>query len=164
LRIVRRQEQLAGRSQVQRSTATDGAHHLHARALAVGALDVHDLVALAHAEVDGLLRQLVQLAHRAEGGVAHVEPALDQVAQLQQAHAEPVAAGLGTVDETADCQVVEDAVRRRRVEPRLFADLLQRNCVLARCQDVDQRKHALDHLDHGNGGNVGLVFSHGALR
>jgi hypothetical protein len=39
--------------------------------------------------------ELVQFAHRAEGGVAHVEPRLDEVAELEQAHAQPVAAGFG---------------------------------------------------------------------
>ena len=146
---------------MQRRPAADGAHHLHARALAVGALDVDDLVALPHAEVDRLLRELVQFAHRRQGGVAHVEPALDQVAELQQAHAEPVAAGLGPVDEAADRQVVQDAVGGGRVQARLLADFLQRDGFFARRQDVDQREHALDHLDDGRGGNVGLGFSHG---
>ena len=79
---------------MQRRPAADGPHHLHARALAVGALDVDDLVALAHRQVHRLVRQLVQLAHRAERGVAHVQPRLDQVAQFQQPHAQPVTAGL----------------------------------------------------------------------
>ncbi|MNT26312.1 hypothetical protein D3C72_1618760 [compost metagenome] len=153
--LVGGQEQLADRGQVQGGAATDGAHHLHARTLAVGALDVHDLVALAHAEVDRLLRELVQLAHRAQGRVAHVQPALDQVAKLQQAHAEAVAAGFRAVDEAADREVIEDAVRGRRVQPRLFADFLQRDRFFARGQDVDQREHALDDLDDGSGGNVG---------
>ena len=101
---------------MQRRPAADGAHHLHARAFAVGALDVDDLVALAHRQVDRLVGQLVQFAHRPERGVAHVEPGLHQVAEFQQAHAEAVAAGLGAIDEAADGQVVEDAVRGRRVQ------------------------------------------------
>ena len=116
LRVVVGQEQLADRGQVQRRAAADGAHHLHARAFAVGALDVDDLVALAHRQVDRLVRELVQFAHRAQRRVAHVQPRLDQVAQFQQAHAQPVAAGLGAVDEAADGQVVEDAVRGGRVQ------------------------------------------------
>ena len=146
---------------MQRGAPADGAHHLHAGALAVGALDVDDLVALAHAEVDRLLRELVQLAHRRHRGVAHVEPALDQVAQLQQAHAQPVAAGFRPVDEAADRQVVQDAVGGGRMQARLFADLLQRDGFLAGGQHVDQREHALDHLDDRRGRNVGLGFSHG---
>jgi hypothetical protein len=42
---------------------------------------------------------------------------LDQVAQFQQAHAQPVAAGLRAVDEAADGQVVQDAVGGGRVQP-----------------------------------------------
>jgi hypothetical protein len=90
----------------------------------------------------------------AQRRVAHVQPALHQVAQLQQAHAQPVAAGLGPVDEAADRQVVQDAVRGGGVQPGLLADLLQRHGLLARGQHVDQREHALDHLDGGNGGAV----------
>jgi hypothetical protein len=111
LQVVGRQKQLAGGGQVQRRAAADGAHHLHARALAVGALHVHDLVALAHAQVHRLLGQAVQLAHGLQGRVAHRQPRLDQVAQLQQAHAQAVGAGLRAVDEAAHRQVVEDAVR-----------------------------------------------------
>jgi hypothetical protein len=55
LRVVCGQEQLADRGQVQRRAPADGTHHLHARAFAVGALDIDDLVALAHAQVDRLL-------------------------------------------------------------------------------------------------------------
>jgi hypothetical protein len=55
-----RQEQLAGGRQVQRRTPADGAHHLHAGAFAVGALDIDDLVALAHAQVHGLLDEPVE--------------------------------------------------------------------------------------------------------
>jgi len=161
LRIVGRQEQLAGGGEVQRCVAADGAHHLHARAFAVGALHVDDLVALAHAEVHGLLDQLVQLAHRGHGCVAHGQASLDEVAQLQQAHAEPVAARFRPVDEAADGQVVEDAVRGGRVQARLLADFLQRDGLLARGQDIDQLEHALQHLDAGLGRHVRMAFLHG---
>jgi hypothetical protein len=146
---------------VQRRAAADGAHHLHARALAVGALDVDDLVALAHAQVHRLLDLLVQLAHRRQRGVAHVQPRLHQVAQFQQAHAQAVAARLGPVDEAAGGEVVQDAVGGGRVQPRLLADLLERDGVLARGQHVDQREHALDHLDGGGGRGLVVGFSHG---
>jgi hypothetical protein len=101
LRVVMGQEQLAHRGEVQRCAAAHGAHHLHARAFAVGALDVDDLVALAHRQVHRLVGELVQFAHRRHGSVAHVQPGLHQVAQFQQPHAQPVAAGLGPVDEAA---------------------------------------------------------------
>ena len=134
---------------MQRRAAADRAHHLHARAFAVGALDVDDLVALAHRQVHRLVRQLVQFAHRAERRVAHVEPGLDEVAELEQAHAQAVAAGFGPVDEAAGRQVVEDAVRGRRVQPGAFADFLQRDRVLVRGQHVEQAEGALEHLDGG---------------
>jgi len=131
LRVVRRQEQLAHRGQVQGRAASNGPHHLHARALAVGPLHIHNLVALAHAQVHWLLDQLVQLAHGGQCRVAHVEPALDEVTQLQQTHAQPVGARLGALHETAHRQVVEDAVGGGRVQPRLLADLLERHGFLA---------------------------------
>ena len=120
-----RQEEFADRSQVQGRTATDCAHDLHARALAEGALDIDDLVALAHREIHGLVRQAMQFAHGCDGGFAYIEPRLDQIAQFQQAHAQTVAAGFGAVDETAQREVVENAVRRRRVQAGSLADCLE---------------------------------------
>jgi D-alanyl-D-alanine endopeptidase (penicillin-binding protein 7) len=164
LRIVGGQEQLAGGSQVQRCAAADGAHHLHAGALAVGTLDVNDFVALPHAQVHGLLDQLVKLAHGHKGGVAHAQSSLHQVAQFQQAHPQPVAARLRTVDKAAGGQVVQDPVRGRWMQARLRADLLQRDRLFARRQHVDQRKHARDHLDGGSRRSARVCFSHGNLR
>lgn len=111
LRIIGREKQLAIGCEVQRRMAADGAHHLHARALAVGAFHIDDFIALAHAEADRLLDLLVQLAHGNQGRFAHAQAGLDQVAQLQETHAQPVAARFGAVDEAADGQVVENAVR-----------------------------------------------------
>jgi hypothetical protein len=147
------EEELAHRCQVQWRAPSDGAHHLHARALAVRALDVHDLVALAHGEVHGLVGQLVQLAHRAQGRIAHVEPRLDEIAEFEQPHAQAIAACFRPVDEAPDRQIVQDAVRRRRMESRLLADELQRHRILVRSKHVEQREHALQHLD-----GRGLVF------
>ena len=67
--------------------AANGAHHLHARALAEAALHVHNLVALAHAQVDGLLGGEVQAAHGQQCGLTHINAGFDEVAQLKQAHA-----------------------------------------------------------------------------
>ena len=160
LRVVLGEKELADRGEVQRRAAADGAHHLHARSLAVGSLDVDDLVALAHRQVDRLMRQLVQLAHRRQCRVAHVEPRLDQVAELEQAHAQAVAARLRAIDEAADRQVVEDAVRRRRMQPALLADHLQRHRFLVRGQQVEQGEGPLEHLDRD-----GAVFAlpHGVI-
>ena len=146
---------------MQGRPAPDGAHHLHARTFAVSALHVHDLVSLPHAQVDWLLDELVQVAHGGQGGVAHAQAGFDQVAQLQQPHAQPVAAGFRAVHEAANGQVVQDAVGGGRVQPRLFADFLQGDCVFTGGQHVDQRKHALQHLNAGFDGNAGIDFFHG---
>src|SRR5690606_4255978 len=58
----------------------------------------------------------VQLAHRPEGGVADIEPRLDEVAQLEQADAELVDAGVAAIDEARGDQVVEYAVGRGRMQ------------------------------------------------
>ena len=45
-------------------------------------------------------------------------------AQLQETHAQPIAARFGAVDEAADGQVVENAVRGGGVQAGALADLL----------------------------------------
>jgi hypothetical protein len=164
LAVVGGQEELAHRGEVQRGATAHGPHHLHARALAVSALDIDDLVALPHRQVHRLVRDPVQLAHRRQRGVAHRQAGLHQVAQLQQAHAQTVEAGLRPVDETADHQVVEDAVCGGRMQASALGDVFQRHRLGLRGQHVQQRKTALQNLDRGGGGFKALhgrEFSHG---
>ena len=85
--VVSCQKKLSHRRQVQRRPAPDGAYHLHSRAFTEGAFDIHDLVTLAHTQIDGLLSQLVQFSHRRDGGIPHVEATFDEIAELQQTHA-----------------------------------------------------------------------------
>lgn len=110
--VVVREEQLAHGGQVQWRSAADGSDDLHARTLTVAALDVHDLVALPHRQVHGLLGEPVQFPHRTDGRLAHVEPRLDQVAKFEQAHAKPVASHLGPVHQPPVRQIVEDPMGR----------------------------------------------------
>lgn len=128
---------------MQRCMTANGAHHLHARALAVGTLHIDDFIALAHAEIDGLLDQLVQLAHAGQCGFAHAQAGLDQIAQFQKAHAQAVAAGFRAVYEAACSQIIEDAVGGGGVQTRLLADFLERHGFFTGGQNVDQDKHAL---------------------
>ena len=58
-----------------------------------------------------------------------------------------VAAGFGPIDEAADGQVVENAVRGRGVQAGGLGDFLQRDRVLVAGQHIEQRKRALQHLD-----------------
>ena len=160
LGFVCRQEQFADRGEMQRGARADGSHHLHARTLAVGALDVDDLVALAHAEIDRLLDVAVQFAHGLDSRVAYVEPGLDEIAEFQKPHAQTIASGFGTVDKPADGQIVEDTMSGGRVQACLFADLLEGDGLLAVGKHIDQRKHALDHLDGGRGGQWPVGFFH----
>ena len=76
------QKQLAHRSKVKRCTTTNGPDHLHARALAVGAFNVNNFIALAHAQVNWLLDELVQIAHGGQSGVSYIEARLHHVAQF----------------------------------------------------------------------------------
>ena len=71
----------------------------------------------------------------------------DQITELEQAHPKAVAAGFRTIDITADRQVVQDAMRRRRMQARLLADLLQRHRIGIRGQQIQQAEGALQHLD-----------------
>ena len=143
---------LANRSQMQGCSAANGPHDLHARAFAVGTLHIDDLIALAHAQVDRLLGQLVQLAHGQYSGIAHVQAPFDQIAQLQQTHTQAVTSRLGAIDIAPNGQVVQDSVGGRGVQARFFADFLERNGVFARCQDINQREHAFNDLHRGDAG------------
>ena len=147
---------------MQRRPPADGANHLHARAFAVSAFDVDDFITLAHAQVDGLLNEFVQITHRSQGRIAHIESALDHVAQFQQTHAQSVVARLRAVYKAAGGQIVQDAVRRRGVQPGFLADLLERDGFFAGRQHIDQGEHAFNHLDGGRG-RVGGVFFHRVL-
>ena len=95
---------------MQGRSPPDGAHNLHARAFAVGAFDVHDFIALAHAQIDRLLDQLVQLAHGGQCRVSDIQTAFDQIAQFQQADAQAVAARFRTVNKSARGQVIQNPV------------------------------------------------------
>ena len=70
------QEQLAGGGDVQRGARADDVHHAHRRAARGGALDVDDLVVVAHREVHGLARLRVQLAHHRQRQLAHADARL----------------------------------------------------------------------------------------
>jgi hypothetical protein len=143
---------------MQRAAAADRAHHLHARALGEGAVDVDDLVALAHRQVHGLLGFLVQGAHEVERRFAHRQPALDHIAQFQQAHAEPVSAGLDAVDETGHHHVVQDAVRGGGMQAGHLRQFLQADRVGIGGQRIEQGDHAFNHLDRCFGRFKGFDF------
>ena len=160
LGFIGSQKQLAVRGEVQRRVTTNGAHHLHAGAFAVGAFHIDDFIALAHAQIHGLLDLLVQQAHGGQGGFAHAQAGFDQVTELQQAHAKAVAAGFGAVHKTACRQVVQDAVCSGGVQAGFLADVFQRYRFFARGQHVDQDKHALQHLYAGFSGYVLIIFLH----
>ena len=150
LRVLIRKEQFAHRRQVQRCPSTNRADHLHARTFAVGALDVDNVVALAHAEIDRLFDELMQRAHRPQRGITDIEPPFDQVSQFQQAHPQAVASWLVAVHIAADHQVAQEAVRGGRVQACFGADVLERQRRFGSCQDIDQPKKPLNHLNRWN--------------
>src|SRR5574339_59441 len=141
------QEQLARRGDVQRRARADHVHHAHRRAARRGALHVHDLVAVAHREVGGLAGLRVQLAHHRQRELAHADARLHQVAELEQAHAEAVAAGLHAVDDAVGGHRGEDAVRGRGMQPGVLRDLLQAERLGMLREHVEQAHHAVDDLD-----------------
>jgi len=80
-------------------------------------------------------------------GIAHRQARLHEIAEFQQAHAEPVGAGIGAVDEPAHHHVVQDAVGGRRMQLGTECELFQADRVAMRSKGVQQAHHALDHLD-----------------
>src|SRR5678815_1313409 len=111
---------------MQWSASANRAHHLHARALAVRAIDVHNLIALAHRQIDRLPSALMQFAHRLECGIAHRQASFDQVAELEEAHAEAIRTRrVGPIYVTADDQVIQDPMRSRWMQPSRTRQMLK---------------------------------------
>ena len=102
----------------------------------------------------------MQFAHGKQRGIAHIQAVFYQVAEFQQAHAQAVAAGLGSVHKSPGCKVVQDAVGCGGVQASFFADFFQGNCVRFGGQDVDDGKHPLDHLNRGFRRNAKVCFFH----
>ena len=125
----------------------DDVHHAHRRAARGGALDVDDLVAVAHGKVGGFAGLRVQLAHHRQRQLAHADARLHQVAELEQAHAEAVAAGLDAIDHAIGGHRRQDAVRCRRVQPGVLGDLLQPERLGMLREHFQQPHHAVDDLD-----------------
>jgi len=111
------------------------------------AVDIDDLIALADRQIDRLLGFLVQRAHEVERRFAHRQPALDHVAQFQQAHAEAVRAWLDAVDKAGDDHVVEDAVGGGGMQAGYFRQLLQTHRIGVIGQCIKQGDHAFDDLN-----------------
>lgn len=157
-RIVDREEQFTGGSQMQRRPAADGAHHLHARTLREGAVDVDDLIALAHLQIDRLMRLAMQSAHESDSRFMHAEPTFYDIFQFQQTYAEPIGAGLGTLYQPLQHQIVEDAMRRRRMQFGYCRQLLETCRVRIAGKRMHQGHQTFDDL------NGGCVVFGGALR
>ena len=117
---------------MQGCAPANGAHDLHAGALAIGPFNINNFVALAHAQVDRLCNQFMQLAHGQQRSVTDIEPAFHQIAKFEQAHPEPVVAGMGSVNKPSGCQIIENPVGGGGVQPSFFADLLQRHGLFSR--------------------------------
>ena len=132
---------------MQRRAATNGANDLHAGALAPGAIDVDDFVSLLHREIDSLPGQFVQGAHRVDRCLAHVKAPLDERTEFQQAHAELIETIIDPLDIATNHHVVENPVRRRRMQARRSGELLQRDGFSLRGQGVEQVGGALKHLN-----------------
>ena len=127
--------------------AADHVHHAHRRASARGALDVDDLVVVAHRKVHRLAGLCVQLAHDGQREFAHADARLDQIAELEQPHAEAVGAGLDAVDDAIGGHRRQDAVCGRGVQPGVLRDLLQAERLGMLGEHVEQLHHPLDDLD-----------------
>src|SRR5258705_1108731 len=141
------QEQLSRRRDVQRRARADHVHHAHRRAARRGALDVDDLIVVLNREVHGLASLRVQLAHHRQRELAHADARFHQVAELEQAHPQAIAARLDPVDQPVGRERRQDAVRRRRMQLGVLRDLLQAERLRMLRKHLEQARHALDHLD-----------------
>ena len=154
-RIVGGQEEFADRGQMQRRTATHRPHHLHAAAFRDRALDIDDLVALADRQIDRLMSEPVELAHRRQRRIAHIESRLHQVAEFQQTDAELITPRLATVDQPRDHQVVQDAVGGRGMKAGAPRQILEADRFRVFSQGVEQRDQPVDNLDRGPRSGIG---------
>jgi hypothetical protein len=84
---------------VERRPRSHDLHDAH-HGVAVGrALDINHLILVPHREVDRFSQLLVQDLHMGQRLLPHADARFDEVAELQQADAEPVGAGLDAVDQ-----------------------------------------------------------------
>src|SRR6185295_13407788 len=82
-----------------------------------------------------------------QGALAHADARLHQVAQLEQAHAEAVAAGLDAVDHAVGRHRGQDAVRGGRMQAGVLRDLLEAERLGMLREHFQQPHHAVDDLD-----------------
>ncbi|MNY41686.1 hypothetical protein D3C86_1765190 [compost metagenome] len=94
----------------------------------------------------------MQRTHRCECRIAHGQPCLHEVAEFQQPHAEPIAAGVRAIHETARHHVIENAVCRGRMQAGGQRQLLETDGVRVLGERIQQRHHAFDDLDGGLAG------------
>ena len=119
-------------------------HHLSVRAYA---FDIDDLIALPDAQVDGLAQIVVQALHEGQGLLAHVQPGLHQIAELQQADAQPIGARLDPIDEPVFDHDRENPVGRRGMQVRVARQLLEVGRFRLSGQRLHQTHHAVDDLN-----------------
>jgi hypothetical protein len=75
-----------------------------------GALDAQGVVLLPDEQRYGVASQAMQVLHGAHGELFDVQSGFDQVAQLEQAQAQSVAAGARAFNHLANGQVVQNAM------------------------------------------------------
>src|SRR5258707_11233763 len=112
-------------------------HHAHRRAARSSALDIDDLVVVPHGEIRGFAGLRMQLAHQRQRELAHADARLDEVAELEKAHAQPIAAWLDAIDDAIGRHRGEDAMRSRWMQPGVLRDLLEPERLWMLRQDVE---------------------------
>ena len=132
---------------MQRRTSADGTNHLHARALAPGAVNVDDLVALLNRQVDGLTGQLVQGTHARQRGFMHIQTSFDQGSQFEQAHAQLIDAVIYSFDIASDNEIVQDAMRGRGMQLSTCGQGFQGDRLGLLSQGVQQTHGTVEHLN-----------------
>ena len=125
--------------------------------------DVKDRLGLDYASLKAINPRIIlaSISGFGEDGPYRDRPGFDQIAQLQEAHAQSVIASFWSVDETANGQIVENSVRRGGVKTGFFADFFEADGLFFGGQHLQQVKHAFNHLDGGCAGQCVAAFGHG---
>ena len=146
-----REQHLPGRRRVSDARPPHPRHALHRRG-ALHEVDRDRVDLTRRRQRRRLARLRDELLQMRPGDLAQIEPGEHRVPELQQAEAEPVAAGRGDVlDHPSAGKRREQPRHRARVDPRSPGDLVRAELRVAIGQRVEHGQRALDRSDVANG-------------
>src|SRR3569833_282916 len=114
---------------MQGSASADRPNDLHPGSFGKGSVDIYDFIALSNRQIDGLMCFPMQRMHEIERRFPHVQPAFNDIAEFQEAHAQPVCAWFSAINEALCDQVVLYPMRGRRMQAGYGGKLFQADRV-----------------------------------